>query len=251
MGSDDREPVRINRLFSMLGICSRREADRLISSGRVDINGRKALPGDMVYSNDRLSLDGRPVDISRGEAQVILAFNKPRGIVCTSSKKDRAPNIIDYIGYPTHIYPIGRLDKDSEGLILLTNMGELVNRINRAENHHEKEYEVELEAPVPEGFAERLMKGVIIEVPDRGRVRAGCRSARKTGEKSLNIVLTEGMNRQIRRMCGSLGGRVRRLKRVRIMNIRLGDLGVGELRELDEREKAEILNLTGADAKSC
>ena len=238
---DIEYPIRINKLLSLLGICSRREADRLIEEGRIELNGRPLLPGDKVSPGDRLFLDGKEIDLEMSSEPVLLAFNKPRGLVCTSSDKDRAPNIIDYIGYPTHIYPIGRLDKDSEGLILLTNMGELVNSINKRAGGHEKEYEVELDRDIDERFIKRLRSGVMIEVPDRGRVRAGCKYAERTGKNRLRIILTEGMNRQIRRMCGALGAKVIRLRRIRVMNIHLGSLRPGEYRRVEGAELAELL----------
>ncbi|HIU88182.1 MAG TPA: pseudouridine synthase [Candidatus Avilachnospira avistercoris] len=234
-------PIRINKLLSALGVCSRREADRLIEEDRVIINGNAAGPGDKVEEGDSISIDGRTVELKRKVAPVLLAFNKPRGIVCTSSHKDRAENVIEYIGYPRHIFPVGRLDKDSEGLLLLTDMGELVNRINRAENHHEKEYQVTVDRDIDESFIEELKMGVMIDVPDRGRVRASCLEARLTGRRSFDIILTEGMNRQIRRMCEALGKRVLKLRRIRIMNIRLGSLKTGQYRSVEGDELAKLL----------
>ena len=236
------EGIRINKLLSAMGICSRREADRLIAEGSITVNGRQAEPGMKIGASDSIELCGKPLKRDADIEPVILAYNKPRGVVCTSSKKDRAPTVEELVNYESRVYPIGRLDKDSEGLLLLTNMGAVVNRINRAENRHEKEYVVELERPVGRDFPKRLMEGVIIEVPERGRVRAAARRASLIDEKKLNIVLTEGMNRQIRRMCGALGGRVIRLRRVRIMNIRLGNLSLGTWRRLKEAELSELFS---------
>lgn len=241
----NQDGIRLNKLLSSLGVCSRREADRLIGEGRVLVNGLRAQEGQKVSATDHILLDGREIDQGRSEAPVVLAFNKPRGMVCTSSKRDRAPNIIDHIGYGSHIFPIGRLDKDSEGLILLTNMGELVNRVNRGQFEHEKEYEVSLSRDIDRAFADRLEAGVLIEVPDRGRVRASCRRAEVTGRRSLRIVLTEGMNRQIRRMCGALGAGVLELRRVKVMNIRLGSLEPGSYRILKGPELEELLREAG------
>lgn len=245
--SEEKNSIRINKLLASLGICSRREADRLIAEGRVRINAAAASAGDRVFPGDRVFLDGKEVDTGEREQPVLLACNKPRGVVCTSSDKDRAPNIIDLVSYESRVYPIGRLDKDSEGLILLTNMGELVNRINKGAGGHEKEYEVELYAPLPAGFIEGLKRGVTIEVPDRGRVRAHCKDAWKTGDRSFNIILTEGMNRQIRRMSSALGGEVKRLRRIRIMNIRLGGLKPGAVREISGEKLSELLRALGED----
>ena len=251
MGKENgAEGIRINKLLSSMGICSRREADRLISEGRISINGRPAEAGMRIGTEDVLELDGRQLDRDIDIKPVILAYNKPRGVVCTSSKKDRAKTISELVDYESRVYPIGRLDKDSEGLILLTNMGDLVNRINRSENGHEKEYEVELERPVSHDFAKRLMDGVIIDVPERGRLKVAAKRACLLDEKRLSIVLTEGMNRQIRRMCGALGGKVVRLRRLRVMNIRLGDLGVGTWRKVRGRELEEFfskLDILGED----
>ena len=248
--SEEKNSIRINKLLASLGICSRREADRLIAEGRVRINAAAALAGDRVFPGDRVFLDGKEVDTGEREQPVLLACNKPRGVVCTSSDKDRAPNIIDLVSYKSRVYPIGRLDKDSEGLILLTNMGELVNRINKGAGGHEKEYEVELYAPLPAGFIEGLKMGVTIEVPDRGRVRAHCKDAWQTGDRSFHIILTEGMNRQIRRMSSALGGRVKRLRRIRIMNIRLGGLKPGAVREISGDELSVLLSSLGDGMKS-
>ena len=245
--SEEKNGIRINKLLSALGVCSRREADRLIAEGRVRINAAAASAGDRVLPGDRIYLDGKEIDTGERERPVLLACNKPRGVVCTSSDKDRATNIIDMVSYKSRVYPIGRLDKDSEGLILLTNMGELVNRINKGAGGHEKEYEVELYAPLPAGFIEGLKKGVMIEVPDRGRVMGHCRDAWQTGDRSFHIILTEGMNRQIRRMSSALGGSVKRLCRMRIMNIRLGGPKPGAVREISGDELSVLLSSLGDD----
>ena len=243
----DSEFIRINRFLSDMGVCSRREADRLIDEGRVLVDGAPAVCGMRIARGQRVLVDGREISPSKKGRPVLIAFNKPRGIVCSSSRADRAVNIIEYINYPQRIFPIGRLDKDSEGLILLTNMGELVNRINKGAGGHEKEYEVELYAPLPAGFIEGLKRGVTIEVPDRGRVRAHCKDAWQTGDRSFNIILTEGMNRQIRRMSSALGGEVKRLRRIRIMNIRLGGLKPGAVREISGEKLSELLIALGVE----
>lgn len=268
-GSNGLDGVRINKYLSEQGICSRREADRLLEAGRISVNGRRAQTGQRVCAGDKLLIDGRAVDSGVGSSRepepVVLAFNKPRGIVCSTVSQDDSVNIVDYIGYKTRIFPIGRLDKDSEGLILLTNIGEMVNAVNRSRNHHEKEYIVACSHKLTDDFIEKMSSGVVISVParpgDRGYERDGrmfknvktakCR-VKKIDDKSFSIVLTQGLNRQIRRMCEALGYKVVRLRRVRIMNIHLGNLSEGRYRELGGSELAELKKLLKEqDVRSC
>lgn len=247
--------IRINKYLSEQGICSRREADRLLEEGRIRINGRKATVGEQVLEGDRVQLDDEYIGGGRETKQepVILAFNKPRGIVCTTVSQDASVNIIDYIGYKTRIFPVGRLDKDSEGLILLTNMGDIVNALNRARNHHEKEYIVTCTRKITEDALDRMRKGVEIAVPARAQDKgfvydgrkyknvrtAGCEIYR-IDDRSFGIILTQGLNRQIRRMCEAVGYKVMKLRRIRVMNIRLGALPVGRYRELSKAEINEL-----------
>ena len=232
------EGIRLNRFLSDAGICSRREADRRIADGRVTIDGRVAEVGQKLMPGQRGACDG--VAVSGKDAPVLLAVNKPRGIVCTTSDKDRAENIVEFLDYPVRIYPIGRLDKDSEGLLLMTNEGELVNRILRARYGHEKEYLVTVDKPIDSEFVRKMSAGVKI----LDTVTRPC-EVEKTGKTSFRIILTQGLNRQIRRMCEALGYQVQTLKRVRMLNITLDGLKTGEYREVTaaERQKLEdILN---------
>lgn len=230
------ENIRLNKYLSDIGVCSRRAADRLAQEGKITVNGIAAQPGMRVTPQDDIRVEGKPV--RKEEKKVYLALNKPRGIVCTAEKKEKN-NIIDYMNYPLRIYPVGRLDKDSEGLILLTNDGAIVNGMMRARNRHEKEYQVKVDRAFDSGFLERMAQGV----PILDTVTRPCR-IRRTGSDTFVIILTQGLNRQIRRMCEALGYRVVRLKRVRIMNIRLGSLPCGKWRELTSEElrvlKAQI-----------
>jgi len=221
--------IRINRYFSDRGICSRREADKWIAAGRVRINGRTAGLGDPVEEGDRLELDGKPLR-TREKKAVVLAYHKPPGIECTSDP--RVPeNIIAAVNYPERVFHVGRLDKFSEGLILLTNRGELVNAILRAGHGNEKEYVVEVDRPVPERALAKLRAGVLLD----GKPTLPCRVER-LAPRILRIVLVEGRNRQIRRMCELLELTVRRLVRVRVMNVELGDLRAGRWRKLSSDE---------------
>lgn len=228
----EQESIRINKFLSEAGICSRRGADRMVEDGRVTINGVVAQLGDRIQPGQKVCVDGKPV--SREDERILLAYHKPKGIVCTSAKKEKN-NIIDYLNFPKRIYPIGRLDKDSEGLLLLTNDGELANEIMKARNYHEKEYEVTVSRPVTETF----LRGMAGGVPILDTMTRKCQ-VEQTGKRSFRIVLTQGLNRQIRRMCEYFGYRVTKLVRVRIMNIYLGDLPVGKYRELTEKEWAEL-----------
>ena len=228
------EETRINKYLSAAGVCSRREADREIEKGNVLINGRPALPGDRVSEGMEVIFCGRKV--TPGDREVLIAFNKPKGIVCTSQKREK-DNIIDYINYPVRIYPVGRLDKDSEGLILLTNQGDLVNKISRAGNYHEKEYIALVNRDVTEDFLSKLRRGVYLKELD---VKTRPCRVWKTGAREFHIVLTQGYNRQIRRMCEACGFYVRGLKRIRIMNIELGNLKTGAYRSLTGQEIREL-----------
>jgi 23S rRNA pseudouridine2604 synthase len=223
------EPIRINRFFTEHGVCSRRAADKHVDAGRVRINGVVAKHGDTVSEGDRVSLDGKLVAVTE-KRPVVLAYHKPPGIECTSDK--RVPeNIIDAVGYHERIFHIGRLDKFSEGLILLTNRGELVNQILRARGRHEKEYLVEVDVPISEQSIRHMRSGIVIQ----GRRTLPCRVAR-LGPRTFRMVLTEGRNRQIRRMCEAENLRVKRLLRVRVMNIELGTLRSGRWRRLRDDE---------------
>jgi 23S rRNA pseudouridine2604 synthase len=226
------EKIRINKYLSQCGICSRREADRMIEAGRVLVNGRQPDKGEPVSPVDDVTVDGKP--ISGNTEEIMIAFHKPAGIVCTTSKKER-DNIIDYIGFPERIYPVGRLDKDSTGLILLTNNGQLMDDILRGRNHHEKEYEVRVDRPVKDSVLDAMEQGV----PILDTMTKPCRIPYRSG-REFRIIITQGLNRQIRRMCEYFGYRVRKLKRVRIVNIYLGELPEGKWRYLTEQELTEL-----------
>lgn len=230
------EETRLNRYLSEAGICSRREADRLIEAGKVLVDGAPAVMGMKINPGQSVLCDGKLV--KGRENPVLLAVNKPRGIVCTTSEKDRAENIVQYLSYPVRIYPVGRLDKDSEGLLLMTNQGELVNAILRGRYGHEKEYQVTVDRPVTDEFLKHMRAGV----PILDTVTKPC-AVTRTGPCSFQIILTQGLNRQIRRMCQALGYEVRTLKRLRIMNIKLGNLKTGEYREIRGEEQQELYGL--------
>ena len=223
---------RLNKYIADSGYCSRREADRLISEGRVRLEGRVGALGDRVLPGMDVTVDGKRLS-GEGE-KVYLLLNKPMGIVCTADPREPM-NVVDYLAYPRRVFPVGRLDKDSEGLLLLTNDGEIVNRILRAAGGHEKEYEVRIDRPVTPEFVQQMSRGV----PILDTVTLPCR-VRRTGERSFNIVLVQGLNRQIRRMCEALGANVTHLRRIRIMNLRLGKLQPGQWRELTEEELAGL-----------
>jgi 23S rRNA pseudouridine2604 synthase len=225
--------VRLNKFISETGICSRREADAWIAAGRVTVNGAPATLGTQVGEGDQVLVDGRPVGAP--SRHIYLALNKPAGITCTT-ERHVAGNIVDFVGHRERIFPIGRLDKDSEGLILLTNNGDIVNEILREENGHEKEYVVAVDRPVTDEFLAAMARGV----PILGTVTKPCRTAR-VGKNTFRIVLTQGLNRQIRRMCEHFGYNVRRLQRVRIINLALGDLKPGRWRELTPAELRGLL----------
>lgn len=227
--------MRINRYVAESGICSRREADRLVEEGLVTINGRRAVPGSQVEPGDDVRVDGQPV--AQKPKAVYLAMNKPEGITCTTDERD-PDNIIDFLAYPERVFPIGRLDKDSTGLILLTNDGSIVNRILRAENRHEKEYVVTVDRPLTVDMLRRMANGV----PILDTVTRPCKTVR-IDETTFRITLTQGLNRQIRRMCEVFGCNVVRLERVRIMNIALGSLKQGYWRHLSPKELEQMMSL--------
>lgn len=225
--------MRLNKYLSDAGVCSRREADRLVEAGRVTIDGQVAAMGQKVLDGQKVVVDGKPVTVQ--EEKVILAVNKPVGVVCTTSDKDRAQNIVELLQYPLRIYPVGRLDKDSEGLLLMTNDGALMDEVLRARNGHEKEYIVEIDKPVTDEF----VRGMAAGVPILDTVTRPCQ-VEKIGRNRFRIILTQGLNRQIRRMCEYFGCRVVSLKRVRIVNIRLGNLPLGGYRPLTKVEEQEL-----------
>lgn len=239
----DPQLTRINKYLSEAGYCSRRAADKLIAAGRVTINGSVPEMGTKISASDEVRVDGVLVGEST-EKRVYLAFNKPIGIVCTTDTRVERDNIIDYINYPSRIFPIGRLDKPSEGLIFLTNDGDIVNKILRARNNHEKEYVVTVDRPVTKDFVEKMRRGV----PILDTVTREC-SVEQLSKFAFKIILTQGLNRQIRRMCEYLGHEVFKLKRIRIMNVKL-DLPVGGWRDLTRKELAEIDRLVEASAKT-
>jgi len=237
-------PTRINKYLSEVGYCSRRVADRLIKIGKVTINGKIPEMGTKVEEGDLVEVEGQRIEQSAKQKKIYLAFNKPVGIVCTTDRGAEVDNIIDFIKYPKRIYPIGRLDKPSEGLIFLTNDGDIVNKILRARNNHEKEYIVVVNRPINRDFIQRMSNGV--EILDT--ITRNC-YVEQLGPKKFKIILTQGLNRQIRRMCESLGYRVRSLRRVRIMNIKL-DVPSGKYREFTKEELFELNGLLENSSKT-
>jgi 23S rRNA pseudouridine2604 synthase len=234
--------VRINKYLSDAGLCSRREADVFVEKGQVTVDGVVAQNGTKVLSGQEVVFCGKTV--SRDDNQVLIAFYKPVGIVCTTDTKREPDNVIDFINYPKRIFPIGRLDKDSEGLLLLTNDGDIVNKILRAGNKHEKEYEVTVNKPVTPEF----LKGMATGVPILDTVTKPCK-IEPTGKKSFKIILTQGLNRQIRRMCEYFDYKVVSLKRVRVMHITLNNLKVGEYRHLTTTEREELKRMLKSSSK--
>lgn len=233
----EENSVRINKFLSEAGVCSRREADRQVEAGNVTIDGRVAVTGDRVLPGQRVEYNGKVV--SKEEEMILIALNKPTGIVCTAEKREK-DNVIDFINYPKRVYPVGRLDKDSEGLLLLTNNGDIVNKMMRSGNKHEKEYHVTVNKPISDSFVRGLAGGVpLVEL---GVTTRKCK-VEQTGKRSFKIILTQGYNRQIRRMCEYFGYRVVKLERVRIMNITLGDLKRGAYRDVTPEEYRELLSL--------
>jgi 23S rRNA pseudouridine2604 synthase len=235
--------TRINKYLSEVGYCSRRAADKLIEQNRVTINGEVPLMGTKIKENDVVRVDGKKI-VRKQETPVYIAFNKPVGIVCTTDRRVEKDNIIDYIGYPKRIFPIGRLDKASQGLILLTNDGDIVNKILRAKNNHEKEYIVHVNKPITDDFINRMSNGI----PILDTISRKCK-VEKIAAYRFKITLTQGLNRQIRRMCEYLDYRVVVLKRIRIMNIDL-DLEIGHYRDLTEKELKQLNDLLKESSKT-
>ena len=236
--------IRINKYLSEIGYCSRRAADRLIKEGKVTINGEIPELGTKIEEGDQVEVKGQRIERSTKQKNIYLAFNKPVGIVCTTDRRFEPNNIIDFIKYPARIFPIGRLDKPSEGLIFLTNDGDIVNKILRARNNHEKEYIVCVNRPINSDFIQRMSTGV--EILDT--ITKHC-FVKQLGQKKFKIILTQGLNRQIRRMCECLGYRVLSLKRIRIMNINL-DLPSGKYREFTKEELSELNGLLDKSLKT-
>ncbi|SFO78612.1 23S rRNA pseudouridine2604 synthase [Algoriphagus ornithinivorans] len=235
--------IRINKYLSEVGFCSRREADKLLEQGRITLNGKIPELGTKVGPSDKVAVDGKPVGKPIQE-HTYIAFNKPVGIVSTTDTKGEKNNIIDYIGHPVRIFPVGRLDKDSEGLIFLTSEGDIVNKILRASNNHEKEYVVTVDKPIDKRFIQRMSDGI----PILGTVTKKCK-VEQISRFKFRIVLTQGLNRQIRRMCEYLGYQVKQLIRVRIMNVHL-DLPTGKWRDLTEKELKELNRLIADSSKT-
>ena len=237
-----RDEVRLNKYISETGFCSRREADKLIEQGRVKIDGVKASTGMKVSKGQSVSIDGKPLKVEN--ELVYIALNKPVGITCTTESKIKG-NIVDFINHEKRIFPIGRLDKDSQGLIFMTNDGDIVNKILRAGNNHEKEYIVTVNKPITDEF----IKGMSNGVPILETVTKKC-LVKKESKNSFRIILTQGLNRQIRRMCEYFGYEVKKLERIRIMNVSLGNLKIGSWRYLTKKELAEINRLTENSLKT-
>lgn len=240
--NDRGDTVRLNKYISESGFCSRREADKLIESGVVTIDGVKATMGTKVAKGQKVKVNGKL--ISKDEDLVYIVLNKPVGITCTTEHKVKG-NIVDFVNHKKRIFPIGRLDKDSQGLILMTNDGDIVNKILRAGNNHEKEYIVTVNKPINEEFVRRMSNGIRI----LGQVTKKC-YVKKESNNTFRIILTQGLNRQIRRMCEALGYEVVKLKRIRIMNINLGELRIGEWRDLTYKELKGLNNLISTSGKT-
>jgi len=240
---EEQKTTRINKYLSEVGYCSRRAADKLIDQGRVTINGKVPEMGTKIVTGDEVRVDGELVATPK-EDFVYLAFHKPVGIVCTTDTRVEKDNIIEYINYPKRIFPIGRLDKPSEGLIFMTNDGDIVNKILRARNNHEKEYEVTVDKPITPSFIQQMSNGV----PILNTITRKC-FVEQIGVVKFRIILTQGLNRQIRRMSEHLGYHVRELKRIRIMNVSL-DVPVGEWRDLTSEELKEIHRLVADSSKT-
>lgn len=242
--SDDKM-IRLNKYLSEAGVCSRREADKLIESGRVTVDGKRAVPG-MQVEDDQVVKVGKKVVKSQNE-KVVLAFYKPVGVECTEDKRVKN-NIVKFLNYPVRVTYAGRLDKDSEGLMIMTNDGNLINQMMRARYQHEKEYKVTVHKPITEAFLEQMAQGVHIRDEEKGldAITRPCQ-VKQIGKYTFSIVLTQGLNRQIRRMCEALGYKVTKLLRVRIMNIELGSLKVGTARKLTKQELEVLYEQTGTN----
>lgn len=230
-----KEPVRLNKYLSEAGVCSRREADRLIEKGQVTVDGQTAVTGMRVVPGQEVKV-GKKV-VSRQDVMVVLAVNKPRGIVCTEDRRER-DSIVRFLNYPVRVTYAGRLDKDSRGLLLMTNNGDIINRMMRAANQHEKEYRVTVDREITEEFLRKMAEGVQI----LDTVTRPCR-VEKLGKYTFSIILTQGLNRQIRRMCEALGYGVKDLLRIRVMNIRLGSLKEGQYRKVTDKELEELYEM--------
>ena len=228
--------MRINKYLSAQGVCSRREADRLLEAGRITVDGVTAMCGQQVDDNSVICIDGSRISDEKPQ-DVLMAFNKPRGIVCTTTDNQGKNNIVDYIGYDKRIYPVGRLDKDSDGLILLTNNGEITDKILRSVNGHEKEYVVKVNKKITDTFLKNMADGVYLKELD---VTTKPCSISRINNYTFRIILTQGLNRQIRRMCQESGYKVESLTRVRIMNIELGGLKIGEYRIIEGKDKTML-----------
>lgn len=228
--------IRVNKFLSESGYCSRRKADKMIEDGRIKINGILCVMGEKVSISDKISIDDKLIHFSKKEP-IYIAFNKPTGVVCTTDTRIEKNNIIDYIGHPERIFPIGRLDKDSQGLILLTNDGDIVNKILRSRNNHQKEYIVRVDKPITNDFIQRMSNGV----PILDTITKKC-YVNKISNFEFKIILTQGLNRQIRRMCEVLKYKVKKLKRIRIMNIHL-NIDLGKWRNLEKKELNELNRL--------
>lgn len=235
----DTEGIRLNKFLSEAGVCSRREADRQIAEGNVQINGKMALMGQRVMPRDVVEFHGK--EIFTKPKPVILLLNKPEGIVCTAEKKEKH-NIVDFVHYETRLYPVGRLDKNSRGLILMTNQGDLVNRMMRSRNHHEKEYIVRVDQPITRAFLQGMEAGVFL--PELDVTTRPCK-VEKLSKYTFRIVLTQGLNRQIRRMCEAFSYHVKDLQRIRILNLVLDGIKEGEYREIRQEEYLKLMELLG------
>ena len=237
--------MRLNKFLASIGVCSRREADKAIEAGRVMINGQVVELGATVGDEDLVSFDGRYIGMGKDVEKIkpiIISFNKPEGLVCTTSDNDGAMNVVDYIGMKERIYPVGRLDKDSSGLLLLTNQGSLTNSLLRAANYHEKEYIVKVNKDIDDAFINKMANGIYLyELKTKTRK---CK-VKKLNKNTFSIVLTQGLNRQIRRMCLACGMKVQKLNRVRIVNIKLDGLALGDYRNLSDEEVKKLYNELG------
>ena len=237
--------MRLNKFLASIGVCSRREADKAIEAGRVMINGQVVELGATVGDEDLVSFDGRYIGMGKDVEKIkpiIIAYNKPEGLVCTTSDNDGAMNVVDYIGMKERIYPVGRLDKDSSGLLLLTNQGSLTNSLLRAANYHEKEYIVKVNKDIDDAFINKMSNGIYLyELKTKTRK---CK-VKKLNKNTFSIVLTQGLNRQIRRMCLACGMKVQKLNRVRIVNIKLDGLAIGDYRNLSDEEVKKLYKELG------
>lgn len=237
--------MRLNKFLASIGVCSRREADKAIEAGRVMINGQVVELGATVGDEDLVSFDGRYIGMGKDVENIkpiIIAFNKPEGLVCTTSDNDGAMNVVDYIGMKERIYPVGRLDKDSSGLLLLTNQGSLTNSLLRAANYHEKEYIVKVNKDIDDAFINKMANGIYLyELKTKTRK---CK-VKKLNKNTFSIVLTQGLNRQIRRMCLACGMKVQKLNRVRIVNVKLDGLALGDYRNLSDEEVKKLYKELG------